>query len=672
MKAGAIASFVGILSITSPPFQGDSAIYVKEVLSVYRGSAPYGSLWEFGHLCWRPLMYALSPVLLATIPDFFAATPELKLTLGAAFISMLFALGCVLLFIDVLYKVGCTAWGVVVSVGILILGDSFLSYSQTATSYIPALFFLLFALWWPLENKRTLFARAAVSGLSLFLMVAFWFPFGLAAPAVAVAGPLLGRRERLWRESLLALLVFGFALLFGFGLGAYLSGCRDAADLARWIHSSSHGWEQNRRLLRAFSGCARLLIDLGFSGVLMKRFAFHDPLNPVRLSDLAIKALLPVALFWLLIGITLAACIRKAKARPALIVFLVGACPLFWFATVLLEPSSPERFLPVLPFFLLLVALLWQLEGKLAACARFVAIAFVCLLPVMNGPTFLKGLGESAGIERRLEDFRRHAGRTDEIVSVTISDPIGSKPLLVESFPMVDIGNASAAHWRELFSAEVLTRWKNGIDVWVEKDMFLSRPPSGSRWVEGDDPRVTWHELRDFVGKLEYDRETSRADGFRRIARSDSNQRVFLAGVGRSWQSGLNDDSIADRKTLAAMAGSLEFVNDGDGIVFHRDAALAVFVGGQFIATETKYPSALARFEVGTGAEVSPVDIGREQKCQGFAMRFGNRLPFFGKEGSVDELSTIGQHKTSRAADHEKARSFGLFDCLDKTHGHIG
>ena len=529
VTVAAVAAFIGTLSITSPPFQGDSAIYVKEILNVYRGAAPFSGLWEFGHLCWRPFLYALTRLFLATIPDSIAATPELKLAFGAAALTMLFALGCVLLLVDVLYRAGCSDWGVVVSLGMLILGDSFLSYSQTAASYIPALFFLLFALWWSLDNKRTLFASAAVTGLSLFLSVAFWFPFGLAAPAVAVAGPLLLGRKRLLRESSLILLIFGVAILCGFGLGAYLGGSRDAAGLAKWVHSSSHGWEQNRRLLRAVSGCARLLIDLGFSGILMKRFAFHDPYNPVRISELVIKALVPVALFWLLVGAILAACIGNAKTRPALIVFLVVAGPLFWFAIVVLEPSSPERFLPVLPFFLLLVALLWQVEGKRAVCARSAAIVFVCLLPILNGPTFLKGLGESSEINRRLEDFRDRAERADEIVSLTISDPIASKPLLVESFPMVDVGNASAAHWRELFSAEVLNRWKNGIDVWVQKSMFLSRPPRVSGWVEGDDPRVTWREIPDFVGQLNYDRETPSVDGFRRIARSDSNQKMFLA-----------------------------------------------------------------------------------------------------------------------------------------------
>ena len=56
----------------------------------------------------------------------------------------------------------------------------------------------------------------------------------------------------------------------------------------------------------------------------MKRFAFHDPYNPVRISELVIKALVPVALFWLLVGAILAACIGNAKTRPALIVFLGG------------------------------------------------------------------------------------------------------------------------------------------------------------------------------------------------------------------------------------------------------------------------------------------------------------------------------------------------------------
>jgi hypothetical protein len=47
--------------------------------------------------------------------------------------------------------------------------------------------------------------------------------------------------------------------------------------------------------------------------------------------------------------------------------------------------------------------------------------------------------------------------------------------------------------------------------------------------VEGDDPRVTWQEIPDFVGQFNYDRENPLVDGFRRIARSDSNQKMLRA-----------------------------------------------------------------------------------------------------------------------------------------------
>jgi hypothetical protein len=516
VKAGAVTAFVAALSLTSAPFQGDSAIYVRDALNVGRGGAPFSSLWEFGHLLWRPILYGMSRLF----------RTELQLAFAASLLSILFAIGCILLFVDFLYRAGCTGWGVAIASGILILGDAFLGYSQTATSYIPALFFLVFALWWAVEEKRRLFVRVGVAGVSLFLMVGLWFPFVFAVPAAVVAAPVLCQRTRWWREAALALLVFVAVAFFGFGFGAYLSGCRHSADLANWVRSSSHGWEQNRRLLRAVSGCARLLIDLGFSGVLMKRFAFHDPLNPVRFPELITRALLPVGLFWAFVAGTVGASVT-AKGRPALIVFLTAAAPLFLFATALLEPSSPERFLPVLPFLLLLVALLWREKGRLAVFARVVAVVFCCLLPVWNAPTFLKGSGEAAEVDRRLDDFRKYAQPADEIVSVTISDPIASKALMVESLPMVDVGNAAAAHWRELFAAEVLSRWKKGIDVWVQKCMFLTTPPSATRWVEGDDPQIHWREIPAFLGRFEYDRETASPDGFRRIARSEGNRAVF-------------------------------------------------------------------------------------------------------------------------------------------------
>ena len=242
VTVAAVAAFIGTLSITSPPFQGDSAIYVKEILNVYRGAAPFSGLWEFGHLCWRPFLYALTRLFFWTHSGLYRRDSGIKARVRSSRTNHAFRPGMRTA------SRRCSLSGRLLNwrsrfFGHADSGDSFLSYSQTAASYIPALFFLLFALWWSLDNKRTLFASAAVTGLSLFLSVAFWFPFGLAAPAVAVAGPLLlGRETFVAGESSLILLIFGVAILCGFGLGAYLGGSRDAAGLAKWVHSSSHGW----------------------------------------------------------------------------------------------------------------------------------------------------------------------------------------------------------------------------------------------------------------------------------------------------------------------------------------------------------------------------------------------------------------------------------------------
>lgn len=41
--------------------------------------------------------------------------------------------------------------------------------------------------------------------------------------------------------------------------------------------------------------------------------------------------------------------------------------------------------------------------------------------------------------------------------------------------------------------------------------------------------------------------------------------------------------SVTDGKTLAPVFGLLEFIHEGDGVIFHRDAALLLLIGNELI-----------------------------------------------------------------------------------------
>src|SRR5271167_1761878 len=89
---------------------------------------------------------------------------------------------------------------------------------------------------------------------------------------------------------------------------------------------------------------------------------------------------------------------------------------------------------------------------------------------------------------------------------------------------------------------------------------------------------------------------------------------VLLSPVERA------DRLISDRKPLLAMLGLFELVHERDGVIFHRDAALLLFVGDEFIRAEPEFGGSLARLKVSRRRQVGPVDIRCLEYVQGSDM----------------------------------------------------
>jgi hypothetical protein len=277
-----------------------------------------------------------------------------------------------------------------------------------------------------------------------------------------------------------------------------------------------------------------MLIDLGSSGVLLKRCLLKDPYNPVTAVQVVLRVVWRIALFWVfVVMIALGAC-RAASGRAVLKVAAIATVPTLFFALVLYEPSSIERFLQLLPFLLLVFAALWEIEGPLARAARIVAIVFAFLLPLINSPVFFAGdAAENSLTRKRLQEFRRYAGRDDLLMTTVLTDPLTAfhnvvpydpvnLPSPVRTAPIVVAAVAKTADWRQRFAYSVNEAWHRGGAVWITKAALADRPPASTYWVEGDDSRVQWRELPEFLRRLEYDRDTPDVDGFRRIRHSAS------------------------------------------------------------------------------------------------------------------------------------------------------
>jgi len=77
------------------------------------------------------------------------------------------------------------------------------------------------------------------------------------------------------------------------------------------------------------------------------------------------------------------------------------------------------------------------------------------------------------------------------------------------------------------FATQVLKVWSKGGDAWLSTRMLSERPKPHWNWVEGDDPRVKWNDVYQFVSQLRTHNVVSSTDGFVLLEKSDSNMQLL-------------------------------------------------------------------------------------------------------------------------------------------------
>ena len=561
-----VALYVLSVALTQPPFIGDTIVYARQISAARNFSDT--QLWEFGHVLLRPIGFVCSPLFLALIPDAAAWTPALKIAYGLEWLNLVSGLIAVVLIADLCRRLMANVVWVIIPALVFVWGDALLAYSQSGSSYIPALACLLGGMWWQLTRPR-----AAIAGPALMygLAALFWFPFALVIPAASCARilapkALSGGSGMSWGQAFQCALLSGALLGAGIGTAAIMAGVHSFPQLHSWVSSASHDQHQNRQLVRAVSGCARLLIDLGGDGVYLKRFTFKDPYNPVSAAAIFRLTVWKLGLFYLFLGAVVLLVWRTIRDRPLLALLTLATVPLFLFAVFLFEPSSPERFLPALPFLILALAAGWNAPGGFpVAAARGVVCLFALLLPVLNWPTFSGSFSFASQQARaQLADFRFHAQRDDVLVTVLLDDPVMqvvnrlfdpiNRPAPVRAYNMIEMVNV--ANWRRSFARLILDNWHGNRNVWVLKEALGDRPGAGSKWVEGDNPAVRWEDVAQFLRMLEFDRQTSLPNGLVRIRRSEElERRLSLLAANTACRSGLIIAAPRSAQPLRTPAG---------------------------------------------------------------------------------------------------------------------
>jgi hypothetical protein len=494
--------------------QGDGAYYTADILSVQSGrwTGSVHPLWEFGHLMLRPAGLVVGNIIQTAVPSSWQWTPYMQVYGGLIALSTIASAVLTV----VLFRLGRllqtpTKSLIALTVGFCWAG-SFLSCAKGAHPYIMSLLWIGLGLYLQtasaVRGDRQLSGKrfAAIAGC-IALVGLWWFPMVLAAPAVAAVPVIIQSRSR-WSEAFKLLVVAGVAVASLEVAGSWLAGNRSLADFAAWV-ADTNQHRQTKLWMRAISGFPKLLLHPGDSNILIKRYLLHDSYNPVSLVELAWKAGVPLMAFYVFsLLVAMAAWIHK-PARPWLALLSISLGPMLLFSVTLFEPSSPERFLCVLPFLFATIAVAVQ-GTRLSA---FASAGMAAFLVAMIGINAFQMVPEIAQREQRLQaklrEYRALA-KPGDLVLIAVSEPLID---VAETRPFDPLrrGSEIAVHqlllpnsvqierWRFYFARRVLETWNQGRDAWFLKDTLASQPEPGSSWVEGDDPRLSWAELQKFL-----------------------------------------------------------------------------------------------------------------------------------------------------------------------------
>jgi hypothetical protein len=536
--------------LTNAFYMGDTSFYGAMVANVAGGrsyqlweTTGNYSLWEFGHLLWRPLGVAAFPLL----------KPLARLSIGAedlnpaavyamVALNWLAGLLSVVLMHALVRRVCRTTWIVYLTDAAFIFSQAFLNYTQTGCSYVPGLALLLLGVYLLVrregEPASRVWPTAWLAGLAFALAVGLWVPYLWAVPA-AVAAPLVlydWKSRQQWKLAIYASLAFGLLTGILFIAVAVGIGVHSVGEFKAWVESSSHHLVQNRGLPQVVFGLARSFISMGSDNVSFKRYLLHDPYSPVSLVDLFRLSLWKLALFYLFIAAVFVNLTRSTFGRRLLCWLALSGIPVLGFALAW-QGTVMERYLPWFPF--LFPALAYSLSDRRAfRLGKAITLIFVAAMIVSNFAAMRRSV-----LDRREEAATERVRELQPLVKPQSIVFVGKDELenFVRDFPFnpvnhhndlrvhsfLPLGMPQLTRWREDVARRTFAAWQAGGDVFVSRRMFAQRPRAEWEWVEGADPRVSWAQVYEFFAQLETGQALGGEDGFVLLARTPKNEQFL-------------------------------------------------------------------------------------------------------------------------------------------------
>ncbi len=259
------------------------------------------SLWEFGHLLWRPLGWALLSLTTPLLSKLTGLTMFMQASLVLIVVSVLCSLITVALWYIMAARVAGSK-GVAFAVSLaMACSHGFLLYAHSGCSYIPGLTCLTASLYFLLAG------RIVPGAIFYALSALLWLPFILggaallllaACPSAKWNTPLRACFTKLvWTGAIRFILISTALLLLVYGFALYARQTSSVAEAREWVAASGHGWSQSSRLVRIATGLPRSFLYLGKDGILYKRYLWHDPYSHVTLWNIASASLWKLVAF---------------------------------------------------------------------------------------------------------------------------------------------------------------------------------------------------------------------------------------------------------------------------------------------------------------------------------------------------------------------------------------
>lgn len=538
--------FVVLMLLTQPEYFGDTWGYAQNVLKFDRRdfATTQNPLWEFGHLYWRPLGWALYRLFGWMTP--YARTGEGNLAVTTFFVGVSIFSGYVsaLVIQSLALRVSRRFWTATLVSTAFLCFYSFLNYVKSGAPYIPGLMFLTVAVWLTIRaaDLGMSWRGAVLPGVAAGFAALMWFPYILGFPSLAAIAlwwprqqsasprPLIGRL----RAAILIIVVAVFVIATGVAIAAWQLHFASTSSFVAWVEDSSHGWSQSQRLVRMATGLPRSFLAMHDEGVMLKRFYVHDPYAHVSFSRLAVSYLWKLAIFYAF-ALSLICALWRNEAKPLLLVAVIAVAPVLIFATMIFEPGSPERYLSIFPF--VVIAMAYALSSAAVPRLARGAVAGFALLAIALNATMLSSKAVQASYRPAAERAASLQGKVTSrglVALVTLADDLyqfsGSDPYdpvnrrqRLPVYSVVEVANIRVLTWKQRFARRTLDTINQASDVWVSKRLLAARPDPSWKWTEGDDRRISWKDLTPVFQQFSYSEDVGGADGFLKFAPTPKN-----------------------------------------------------------------------------------------------------------------------------------------------------